>query len=65
MVYHRDTVLGCVTQVSGTARPQAQVELLRQETGVPYLPRTDETGLYVSVARLGDESAGETRHANR
>ena len=59
-VYYRYTVLGYVTETGGTVRPGVDVELVREKTGFSYLGRTDATGLYVIVARLGDESKGET-----
>jgi hypothetical protein len=58
-VYYRYTVLGYVGDESGRPRPGVEVELVREKTGFSYLGRTDDTGLYVIVARLGDESAGE------
>ncbi len=59
-VYYRYIVLGYVREASGTARSRIEVELVREKTGLSYLGKTDETGLYVIVARLGDESVGET-----
>ena len=59
-IYYRYTVLGYVKQAGGTARSRILVELVREKTGLSYLGKTDETGLYVIVARLGDESVGET-----
>jgi len=58
-VYYRYTVLGYVKEAGGTARSGVEVELVREKTGFSYLGETDETGLYVIVARLGDESVGE------
>ena len=58
-VYYRYTVLGYVKEANGTARSGVEVELVREKTGFSYLGETDETGLYVIVARLGDESVGE------
>jgi hypothetical protein len=58
-VYYRYTVLGYVTDAAGAARPGVEVELVREKTGFSYLGETDRAGLYVIVARLGDESAGE------
>jgi hypothetical protein len=58
-VYYRYTVLGYVTGATGQARLGVEVELVRNKTGFSYLGETDRTGLYVIVARLGDESMGE------
>jgi len=58
-IYYRYTVLGYVKDPSGAARPGVEVELIREKTGFSYLGETDTSGLYVIVARLGDESAGE------
>jgi hypothetical protein len=58
-VFYRYTVLGYVTDVAGTPRAGQTVELVRDKTGFSYLAETDGTGLFVIVARLGDESAGE------
>ncbi len=59
-VYYRYTVLGYVKDAKGKPRPGVPVELVRDKTGFSYLGETDRGGLYVIVARLGDESAGET-----
>jgi hypothetical protein len=59
-VQYRYTVLGYVTDARGNPRPGVEVELVRTKTGFSYLGETDAAGLYVIVARLGDESAGET-----
>ncbi len=58
-IHYRYTVLGYVKDAAGAARPRVQVELVREKTGFSYLGETDTTGLYVIVARLGDESLGE------
>ncbi len=58
-VYYRYTVLGYVKDPAGVASPGVEVELVREKTGFSYLGETDTTGLYVIVARLGDESVGE------
>ena len=58
-VYYRYIVLGYVTDARGKLRPGVEVELVREKTGFSYLGETDATGLYLIVARLGDESAGE------
>ena len=58
-VYYRFTVLGYVKDAAGKPKPSQTVELIRDKTGFSYLGETDATGLFVIVARLGDESAGE------
>lgn len=58
-IYYRFTVLGYVKDGAGTPRPSQSVELIRDKTGFSYLGETDAAGLFVIVARLGDESAGE------
>src|SRR5262249_36279934 len=58
-VYYRYVVLGYVADTSGKRRPGIEVELVREKTGFSYLSETDASGLYVIVARLGDESVGE------
>ena len=58
--YYRYTVLGYVKDAAGRLRPGVAVELVREKTGFSYLGETDDTGLYVIVARLGDESVGES-----
>jgi hypothetical protein len=59
-IYYRYTVLGYVRDGDGKPRAGQTVELIRDKTGFSYLGRTDEAGLFVIVARLGDESAGES-----
>jgi hypothetical protein len=49
-----------VTGADKRARRGVRVELRREKTGFSYLGETDADGFYVIVARLGDESAGET-----
>jgi len=56
--YYRYTVLGYVKDAAGK-RGGIPVELVREKTGFSYLAETDSSGLYVIVARLGDESLGE------
>ncbi|HET7343408.1 MAG TPA: carboxypeptidase-like regulatory domain-containing protein [Methylomirabilota bacterium] len=58
-VFYRYTVLGYVTDAAGTPRPGQTVTLVRDKTGFSYLGDTDAAGLFVIVARLGDESSGE------
>ncbi len=58
-VYYRYTVLGYVKDGAGQLRQGVQVELVREKTGFSYLGQTDPSGLFVIVARLGDEAVGE------
>ena len=58
-IWYRYTVLGYVTDARGQPRARARVELVRDRTRFAYVQDTDADGLYVIVARLGDESAGE------
>jgi len=59
-IFYRYTVLGYVKDAAGKPSPGQSVELIRDKTGFSYLGQTDESGLFVIVARLGDESAGES-----
>jgi hypothetical protein len=59
-VAYRYTVLGYVSDVESRARRGVRVELVRDKTGFSYLGETDADGFYVIIARLGDESEGET-----
>jgi hypothetical protein len=58
-LFYRYTVLGFVKDKEGRPLGGQSVELVRDKTGFSYLAETDVTGLFVIVARLGDESAGE------
>lgn len=58
-VYYRYVVLGYVKDDRGQPLRGRAVELVRDKTRLSYPGETDEQGLYVIVARLGDESAGE------
>ena len=58
-VWYRFTVLGYVTDAAGRPRAGQRLELVRDRTQFSYLGDTDADGLYVIIARLGDESAGE------
>ena len=58
-IYYRFTVLGYVQDAAGKPRAGASVELVREKTGFAYRGISDAAGLYVLVARLGDESVGE------
>jgi hypothetical protein len=57
--YYRYIVLGYLEDAPGKPRPGVTVELTREKTGFSYAGTTDASGLYVLVARLGDESVGE------
>jgi hypothetical protein len=59
-VSYRYVVLGYVTDAQSRGRPGVRVELRREKTGFSYLGETDAEGFYLIVARLGDESLGET-----
>jgi hypothetical protein len=59
-VSYRYVVLGYVTDADNQGRRGVRVELRREKTGFSYLGETDADGFYLIVARLGDESAGET-----
>lgn len=59
-VYYRYTVLGYVKDTAGRPLAGRFIELVRDKTGLVYTAETDAKGLYVIVARLGDESLGET-----
>lgn len=61
-IYYRYTVLGYVQDGAGRPRVGASVQLIREKTGLAYRVTSDGAGLYVLVARLGDESAGERLH---
>lgn len=61
-VSYRYIVLGYVIDAENRGRPGVRVELRREKTGFSYLGETDTNGFYVIVARLGDESAGESLH---
>jgi len=58
-VYYRYVVLGFVKDAAGKPVTGRAIEIVRDKTGFSYLAETDDRGLYVAVARLGDESAGE------
>jgi hypothetical protein len=59
-IFYRYTVLGYVKDAASKPRTGQRVELIRDKTGFTYLADTDAAGLFVLVARLGDESAGES-----
>lgn len=58
-LWYRYTVLGFVTDGRGQPRAGERVELVRDRTRFSYVGDTDADGLYVIIARLGDESVGE------
>ncbi len=58
-VYYRYTVLGYVKDAKGRPVAGTRVDVVREKTGLAYDAETDDRGLYVIVARLGDESLGE------
>ena len=59
-IYYRYVVLGFVKDAQGRAVAGRELELIRDKTGFSYLGLTDDTGFFLIVARLGDESAGES-----
>jgi len=61
-VSYRYIVLGYVIDAENQGRAGVRVELQRDKTGFSYLGETDTDGFYVIVARLGDESVGESLH---
>jgi hypothetical protein len=58
-IYNRYTVLGYVKDSGGAPLRGVSVSLTREKTGFSYRGETDAAGLYLIVARIGDESAGE------
>jgi hypothetical protein len=58
-LWYRYTVLGFVIDGRGQPRAGERVELVRDRTRFSYVGDTDAAGLYVIIARLGDESVGE------
>src|SRR5881296_3921537 len=58
-VYYRYTVLGFVKDAHGRPLAGTQLELVREKTGFSYVGETDAEGVYLIIARLGDESVGE------
>lgn len=59
-VYFRYVVLGYVKDAKGKPLEGKTVELRRDKTNFSYYDETDKRGFFVLVARLGDESVGET-----
>ena len=59
-IYYRYVVLGFVKDAQGRPVAGRELELIRDKTGFSYLGLTDEKGFFLIVARLGDESVGES-----
>ena len=59
-IYYRYVVLGFVKDAQGRAVAGRELELVRDKTGFSYLGLTDDAGFFLIIARLGDESAGES-----
>jgi hypothetical protein len=59
-VYYRYTVIGFVRDAAGAPLADQALAVVRDRTDFSYLARTDESGLYLLITRLGDESAGES-----
>ena len=59
VLHLRYTVLGYVRDAAGKPVSGQRVEVVRDKTGFSYVGDTDATGLFIVIARLGDESAGE------
>jgi hypothetical protein len=58
-VFYRYTVIGYVRDAAGAPLADQALEVVRDKTAFSYLARTDESGLFVLITRLGDESVGE------
>lgn len=59
-VYYRYVVLGYVKDARGKPVPGASVQLVRDKTSLSYAAESDGDGFFLLIARLGDESAGES-----
>jgi hypothetical protein len=59
VLHLRYTVLGYVRDAAGKPVSGLRVEVVRDKTGFSYVGETDAAGLFIVIARLGDESAGE------
>jgi hypothetical protein len=59
VLHLRYTVLGYVRDAAGKPVAGQRVEVVRDKTGFSYVGETDAAGLFIVIARLGDESAGE------
>ena len=58
-VFYRYTLIGFVRDATGAPVADQALEVVRDTTDVSYLARTDASGVYLLITRLGDESAGE------
>jgi hypothetical protein len=59
-IHYRFIVLGYLKDARGLPQASIPVELVRNKTGFSYLADSDANGFFLIIARLGDESAGET-----
>src|SRR4030095_3418579 len=59
-VYYRYTVIGYVKDPAGAPLRDQPLEIVRDKTGFSYLARTDESGVFLFITRLGDETVGES-----
>ena len=59
-VFYRYTVIGYVRDAAGAPLRDQSLEVVRDKTGFSYLARTDESGMFLFITRLGDESDGES-----
>jgi hypothetical protein len=59
-LYYRYVVLGFVKDARGKPLTGTSVQLVRDKTALIYGADSDDDGLFLIIARLGDESAGET-----
>ena len=59
-VFYRYVVLGFVKDAQGKLVRDREVDVVRDKTGLGYSGVTDQTGFYMIVVRLADESDGET-----
>jgi hypothetical protein len=59
-IYYRYTVIGYVRDAAGAPLRDEPLAIVRDKTDFSYLARTDDSGMFLLITRLGDESAGET-----
>jgi hypothetical protein len=59
-IFYRYTVIGYVRNAAGAPLRDEGLEVVRDKTGFSYLARTDESGMFLFITRLGDESVGES-----
>jgi hypothetical protein len=59
-VFYRYTIVGFVRDAGGAPLADQALEVVRDRTDFSYMARTDASGLYLLITRLGDESAGES-----